>query len=104
MSDARPLTQRQREVLDWLLAETTDRQRLPTRRDLAAYLGATSAHAAQDYVRILEDKGYLARTPRGARREDLVRIVRDSHGRPVHLTWTVDTDIDTDTHPPPRSR
>lgn len=81
----RPLTPRQREVLDHLAAELLVLQRLPTVRELSAWLGAASANAGADYFRILRERGYLERFD--GREGRTLRIAYLSDGRLAELAF-----------------
>jgi repressor LexA len=63
----KPLTSRQRQVLEHILKETAREGRPPTYRALAEALGVEAVGTVQDHVRALVRKGYLRSTPRRAR-------------------------------------
>lgn len=90
----RPLTRRQAEVLEYLIATLVDRQRLPTIREVSAHLGAASANAGQEHLRALEERGYLTRESRHPE-HDVIRITRDPRGRPIHLDFVLEDDPPT---------
>jgi repressor LexA len=56
------LTQKQREVLEFIAAEAEDGAP-PTLREIAAHFGFRSKTAAADHVRALRQKGFLNRDP-----------------------------------------
>ena len=70
-----PLTSRQQRVLDFIRQSIAEGAP-PTRSGIAAALGLASANSAEQYLRTLEQKGYIelsarargiALTPRSAR-------------------------------------
>src|SRR5258706_16136797 len=62
MADA--LTQRQREILDFISAAIVDRGYPPTLREIGEHFGIRSTNGVNDHLKALEKKGHL-------RREDL---------------------------------
>lgn len=69
---ARPLTERQREVLEFI-ARAVDAGMPPTLREVCAEFGWSSTQAASDHVDALERKGFVARQPRKSRG---IRVLR----------------------------
>lgn len=57
------LTERQREVLDFIKTSTNNAGRPPTLREICIALGFKSTNAANDHLLALERKGYIARDP-----------------------------------------
>lgn len=55
------LTNRQREVLDFIRANIHAKGYPPTVREIGACLGVNSPNAVQQHLRCLERKGYLTR-------------------------------------------
>lgn len=69
----RPLTQRQREVLE-LISETAQRTgRPPTLREIGRQLGITSTNGVRDHLQALIEKGFIRRDERSARGIQLLR-------------------------------
>jgi len=61
------LTERQREILDFLRAHQRERSVVPSLREIARHFGFRSMTAAADHIRALRQKGYLGHEPRLAR-------------------------------------
>ncbi len=61
------LTDRQRQILDWIRQETERSGRPPTRAELAAALGFRSINAAEEHLRALARKGAIRLIPGSAR-------------------------------------
>ena len=55
------LTQRQREVLDFIMASINERGYPPTLREIGEHFGIRSTNGVNDHLKALEKKGYLAR-------------------------------------------
>lgn len=55
-----PLTTKQSLVLDYIAKHIVQRQRPPTRKDIAVYFEWASANAAEEVMQALERKGYVA--------------------------------------------
>src|SRR5215211_3679515 len=62
MADA--LTERQREILDYITSSISDRGYPPTLREIGEHFGIRSTNGVNDHLKALEKKGHL-------RREDL---------------------------------
>ena len=58
------LTERQREILDFITASIVDRGYPPTLREIGEHFGIRSTNGVNDHLKALEKKGHL-------RREDL---------------------------------
>ena len=69
MSSPRPLTDRQRQVLTFIVSEVTRCGMPPTRREICAHLGLapTNLSAVRDHVLAVIVKGYLEQDPALAR-------------------------------------
>ncbi len=65
-----PLTDRQRELLDWI--RENSRLAAPTVREIAAAHGIASPNGVQCHLNALERKGYLRRNPNKARSVEVV--------------------------------
>jgi repressor LexA len=59
--DRSALTDRQREVLDFISASIAERGYPPTLREIGERLGIRSTNGVNDHLKALEKKGYLAR-------------------------------------------
>lgn len=59
--DRPSLTNRQREILEFILASVQDRGNAPTVREIAAAFHFASPRAASDHLQSLENKGYIRR-------------------------------------------
>jgi repressor LexA len=66
------LTQRQKEVLDFLKDFVMGRGFPPTLREIASHLGVKGPRGPQKALRILERKGYLRRVPGGSRAMEII--------------------------------
>jgi repressor LexA len=74
----RPLTDRQRRVLDLISASLIRTGRPPTLREIGQHLGITSTNGVRDHLQALIEKGYLQRDGRSARG---LRVLRLPSGR-----------------------
>ena len=74
-----PLSPRQKDVLDLIERSLAERGYPPTRPEISAALGATSPNAAEQHLRALERKGYIAILPvaRG------IRVLKPARALPV---------------------
>jgi repressor LexA len=66
-AQARPLTRRQRAVLDTIDQSVTASGRPPTLREIGRRLGIASTNGVRDHLQALIEKGYLSRDERSAR-------------------------------------
>jgi repressor LexA len=66
-SSAPPLTARQQKVLDWIRRHLEATGMPPTRAEIAAGLGFSTASSAEDHLRALAKKGALLLTPGASR-------------------------------------
>jgi repressor LexA len=82
---ARPLTTRQRRVLEVIAALTRAGGRPPTLRELGEALAITSTNGVRDHLQALIDKGYLRRDVRSARGIQLTRL--DDGSAPAGAAW-----------------
>lgn len=57
----RGLTDRQRQILQWMVVYFRSNYRMPVMRDIASAFGWTSRHAAHDHLTRIAEKGYLQR-------------------------------------------
>ena len=60
MDDRAPLTERQKEILDFFAAYERSRGLAPTHRDICERFGFSSYGTVHKHLRILREKGYLA--------------------------------------------
>lgn len=70
-----PLTQTQARVLDYMAAHIVERQRPPTRKDIATHFGWSSANAAEELLQALERKGHIVMDGAGSHVQRHPRIV-----------------------------
>jgi repressor LexA len=73
------LTDRQREILDFITSSITDRGYPPTLREIGEHFGIRSTNGVNDHLKALEKKGHL-------RREDL----KSRAMRPIHHQSSAD--------------
>jgi repressor LexA len=66
-SSSLPLTDRQQKVLDWIRRHLESTGMPPTRAEIAAGLGFSTASSAEDHLRALARKGALELTPGASR-------------------------------------
>ncbi len=57
----KPLTDRQRKVLEFIRKYIREQQRPPSFREICAHFGYSGANAANNHIAALEKKGYLRR-------------------------------------------
>lgn len=69
------LTPTQSRVLDYIATHIVERQRPPTRKDIAAHFGWSSANAAEDVMQALERKGHIVMDGAGSHVQRHPRIV-----------------------------
>lgn len=55
-----PLTDRQREVLDFIKSYIKEEGFPPTRAEIADHFGFKSHNASNDFVKILKEKGFIS--------------------------------------------
>ncbi len=79
---AKGLTQRQREVFDFICDTMREELRPPTVREIAAHFGFRSPKAATDHLDALERKGYIRRRNRKSRNIE-IREELSPHGIPL---------------------
>ncbi len=61
VENEKPLTKRQKMVLDYIKSSIEDRGYPPTLREIGAFMGIRSTNGVNDHLRALERKGYLKR-------------------------------------------
>ena len=69
------LTFTQSRVLDYMAAHIVERQRPPTRKDIATHFGWSSANAAEELLQALERKGHIVMDGAGSHVQRHPRIV-----------------------------
>lgn len=62
-----PLTVRQRQIFNFVSTQIVERQRAPTRVEIARHFGFRSANAAEDHLRKLARRGVIEIDPHTAR-------------------------------------
>ena len=73
-----PVTKRQREIYDWIVARYAETRCGIGLRELATALGCTSPSAMYGGLRTLEKRGYITRTP--GRANSILPIVEATDG------------------------
>lgn len=68
----KPLTAKQKNVLDYLIKEIAEKKYPPSIRDICAALGLSSTSSAHLYLKVLEEKGYIRRDPTKTRAIELL--------------------------------
>lgn len=58
-----PLTNRQQQVLDFIVAHTAETGYAPTVREIAKHLGIKSTNGVVDHLKAIERKGWITRNP-----------------------------------------
>src|ERR1700737_3353679 len=82
------LTQRQREILDYLKQLLTEKAYPPTVREIGLAIGLSSSSTVQNHLNTLERKGYIRRDPAKSRAIELVEkdtSEDERHGRIISL-------------------
>lgn len=77
------LTNRQRQVLEFIQRYSDTAGMPPTRAEIAAFMGFRSANAAEDHLKALARKGAISLTPGTSRGIRLNRAIPASDGLPV---------------------
>lgn len=67
LAPPRPLTDRQREVLDFIRAVRIEQGRPPTNREIGRAIGIKSTNGVNDHLEALRRKGYIDRDPKVSR-------------------------------------
>ena len=79
----RPLTPRQKQILEMIQDFMDDSGMPPTRAEIARELGFKSANAAEEHLRALQKKGVLELLPGASRGIQLKDSLRDQMGLPL---------------------
>ncbi len=74
------LTQRQREILDYLKQMLRDKAYPPTVREIGLAIGLSSSSTVQNHLNTLERKGYIRRDPAKSRAIELVQSEKEAAG------------------------
>ncbi len=78
------ITDRQAEILRFIIDTIATAQRPPSFREIADRLGLSGTQGIHDHLRALERKGYIARV---ALKSRSAFVLRDEHGRSMRLRW-----------------
>jgi len=79
LAGMRPLTPRQQQVVEFIVAYSKERGRAPSYREIAAHLGVASVHTVHCHVTSIERKGRIRREPYEAR--NLVVVPEQEEGK-----------------------
>lgn len=80
-----PLTDRQREVYDFIVERIVNTGMSPTIREICNHIGVSSTNAVNDHLKALERKGWLTRGDGSSRSLQPVSAHRcKSCGRPMY--------------------
>jgi len=74
------LTQRQREILDYLKHMLREKAYPPTVREIGLAIGLSSSSTVQNHLNTLERKGYIRRDPAKSRAIELVESEKEGAG------------------------
>jgi len=77
------LTSRQRQILDFILAQIDSRGVPPTMREIGVQFGISSPNGVRDHLLALQRKGYLKRTPEKSRSLEVAEALRRDRGKPI---------------------
>jgi repressor LexA len=77
------LTDRQRQILDFILEQIDHRGFPPTIREIGKQFGISSPNGVRDHLIALQRKGYLTRTPEKSRSLKVAEQLRRDRGRPI---------------------
>ncbi|RJR25747.1 transcriptional repressor LexA [Candidatus Microgenomates bacterium] len=67
MQDVKPLTERQKQVLDFINSFLSEKGISPSLKEIASFLNTNNLSSAQYFINELEDKGYLRKNANKAR-------------------------------------
>ena len=79
------LTERQREVLEYLKQFFGEKGFPPTLREIASHLGVKGPRGPQKTLNILEQKGYLRRIPKGSRAIEILGVPQSFRGQAISV-------------------
>jgi len=71
-----PLTPTQSRVLEFIAQHIVEKQRPPTRQDVARNFGWASPNAAETHIQMLVARGYLAQDSASGQAWRYVRVIR----------------------------
>ena len=78
--ETRPLTGRQKQILDYIQDQTRKESRPPTVREIGAKFSISSPKGVTDHLNALETKGYIKRSPGKSRG---LKLVHGAEGIPI---------------------
>lgn len=106
----RELTEKQRQILDFIVDQVEERGSPPTLREICKKFEISSVRSAQTHVEALEHKGYIRRLPGKSRGIELVRekiqkyrwqgiplVGRIAAGNPIPAAEDIQELVDLDT-------
>ena len=85
-----PLTERQREVLEFIEQFRKTHGRYPTFKQITVSLGFKSTATIQFHIKGLQEKGYISREPYGRRDFKILQPVTKAMGIPLELVPQVE--------------
>jgi len=89
MTDGRDLTDRQRQILEFIDSEARRRGFPPSVREIGSAVGLSSSSTVHSHLAALEDKGYIRRDPTKPRALEVLGVSRQGRGGPdaphVHI-------------------
>ncbi len=77
------LTDRQKQILDFILEQIDSRGFPPTIREIGAQFGISSPNGVRDHLLALQRKGYLKRNPEKSRWLEVPEALRRDRGKPI---------------------
>jgi repressor LexA len=80
MTDGRELTDRQRQILEYINAEVRRRGFPPSVREIGSAVGLSSSSTVHSHLAALEDKGYIRRDPTKPRALEVLGVSRLGRG------------------------
>jgi repressor LexA len=80
MTDARDLTDRQRQILEYINSEVRRRGFPPSVREIGSAVGLSSSSTVHSHLAALEDKGYIRRDPSKPRALEVLGVSRGGRG------------------------
>ncbi|NQZ21570.1 MAG: repressor LexA [Colwellia sp.] len=83
MSELRPLTNRQQQILDLIKENIVETGMPPTRAEIATFFGFKSANAAEEHLKALAKKGYIEMIPGTSRGIRLSEMLIEKQGLPL---------------------
>lgn len=80
MSERRPLSQRQQQILDFIIDEIRANSYGPTVREIVRHVGDRSPTSVHRHLKTLETRGYISREPNKSRS---IRLTEGQRGLPL---------------------